>query len=143
LSILESALLHESAPPLLSQYVSTLRGLVEQSQAPAGVPGVLLAPFEPWYAAYAEHHGKDRLVLFRCGTWLSTMALAAAAGDSAALRQGNLAPYCAQGLPQLSVPKGVHEALTRLQQLLTSSALTARDMQEVLSLVKKMQMLLG
>jgi hypothetical protein len=71
------------------------------------------------------------------------MALAAAAGDSAALRQGNLAAYCAQELPQLSVPKGVHEALARLQQLLASPALTARDVQEVLSLVKKMQVLLG
>jgi hypothetical protein len=143
LTALEQALLEEQAPAFLSAYINALRSLVEPHRAVHPAPVALLAPFEAAYAEYARGQEGERLILFRFGAWLGNMSLAAAAGDSAALRQGNLTPDFSRAMRRLSVPQGVRDALDRLDQLLTQPALTERDIAEVLKLVKKSQRLLG
>jgi len=143
LAALEQALTHEQAPASLTTYTGTLHHVVERSQATDGALDALLAPFEVLYADYAVRQRGDRLPLFRLGTWVGDMSLAAAAGDKAALRRGNVTGYFISAMQQLQAPKGVLQALGRIKQLLEQPVLTDQEVKEVLKLLKKTHSMLG
>ena len=143
LAALDHELAQGQAPTTLTTYMGTLRSLAEHPSAVPGALAALLVPFEPTYTEYAGGDGGESLTLFQFGAWLGNMSLAAAAGDMAALRQGNVALYFLKVMRQFSAPKGVLDALERIDQLLAQPGLSERDVAEVVKLVKKAQTLLG
>ena len=140
---LERTLRAEHTPASLGRYTTALRSLVERHDAADLSLEAFLVPFETVYTDYITRQGRERLILFQFGAWLGNMALAAAAGDQAALRQGNITPYFLTEMQHIHAPKGTLDALNRLQQLLGQPTLTEREVTEVLTLTKKAQQLLG
>jgi len=116
---------------------------MEHAPAPDGALDTLFVPFEALYTDYARHHGGSRLPLFRLGTWVGDMALAAAAGDTAALRRGNVTGYFIGARQQQKAPRSVLQALERIKQRLEQPVLTDQDVAEVLKLLKKTHSLVG
>jgi hypothetical protein len=116
--------------------------LVSRQYAPDTVE-VFLALFEPLFTEHIIRVDPERLVLFRAGVWLTSVSLAAAAGDQVALRQGEAAQYLHREMTRLHAPEGVLKALEQLHHLIAKEQMAARDMQEVLKLVKRLQTLLG
>jgi hypothetical protein len=77
------------------------------------------------------------------GTWLENISLAAAANDPAALRHPDTVEYFKREMQRLHAPKGVLEALDRLHAILGKANITDCDANAVLTLVQKMQRMLG
>ena len=100
-----------------------------------------MALFEPLYEDYAGT--RAALPLFRAGTWLTNMRLAAASGDKAALQTPATVRYFQDEMRRLEAPKGVLRALARMSRVVEQDALADRDAQEMLKLVKRVQELLG
>jgi hypothetical protein len=134
--------LAQASPPLAAHMRKIQTLLDSQSQAPETL-GAFLALFEPFYEADARGAGSEKVTLFRLGTWLENMSLAAAADDQAALRHPDTVAYFRREMQRLHAPKGVLEALDRLHTLLAKADITERDTHVVLTLVQKMQRMLG
>jgi hypothetical protein len=81
--------------------------------------------------------------LFRLAGWLENMALAATAGDHAALRQATVVPYIQSILRQFEAPSDVLQAVEHMHHLLRQETLTDRDVQTLLGLVRTIQRSLG
>jgi hypothetical protein len=124
-------------------YLSKTRNLLERQQYTTEVLVDFLALGQPLLDDYAKSKGDDKLTLFRAGTWLMDIGLAAAAKDAPALRQPSKAHYFSRELKRLEAPKGVLEALEQLVRLTAKPTLTDADAQEVLTLVKQIQELLA
>ena len=127
----------------LATHMRKIQTLLEsQNRAPEAL-GMFLALFEPFYEAYAKDTGGERLTLFRMGTWLENMSLAAAANDQASLRHLDTVEYFKREMQRLHAPKGVLDALERMHAILGKADITERDAKVVLTLVQKMQRMLG
>ena len=100
-----------------------------------------MALFEPLYEDYAGE--RAALPLFRAGTWLTNMRLAAAIGDKAALQTPATVRHFQDRMRRLDAPKGVLDALSRMGRVVEQDSLTDRDVKVMLKLVMKMQRLLG
>lgn len=140
---LEQALTQAQAPTSLTTYVQTLGVVVARSQATDAGLEALLAPFETVYTEYVTQQEGSQLPLFRLGTWVGTMALAAAAGDTSALHRGNVTGYFLDAMRQRQAPTGLLQALQRLNDLLGRPALTAPETTEVRKLLTTIHSLVG
>jgi hypothetical protein len=127
----------------LATYMRQVRGRLAQPVASPAELGYTLALFEPLYEAYAERAADASLTLFRAGTWLTNMHLAAVTGDTDALRTPNAVQYFQVEMSRLQAPRGVLHALDRLQSILAQNELSQQDVKVVHQLVIKMQRLLG
>ena len=142
--------IHKTVEPLaepLAVYASRLQQLLTASTAMVAQEksdlGVFMSLFESLYETYAGENAVQTLPLFRAGTWLTNMQLAAAAGDKVALRTPQTVAYFQQEMRRLEAPKGVLDALDQMQRVVDQKALTDRDVTALLRLVQKMQRLLG
>jgi len=141
LDLLVKALARVQAPRVQTQYLSEIKTLLHRRQYEDGVVARFLALFEPLYEdVYATDGMTESLLLFRTGTWLENMYLAAASGDVAAVKRGGQAvDEVSSILARLRAPRGVLEALERLRLLVARPSLTDRDMQAVRTLVQDIQ----
>ena len=139
LDLLARTLASVQAPPTLSRYLHQLRTALQNQQAPE--QDIALALFEPLYDdAYAGVDTREQRLLFRAGSWLENISLAAAAGDPKALRRGGVAVEEVRSVfTALSVPQQVLAALERLQHLVMQSTLTAGDMRVIRTLTQEIQ----
>jgi hypothetical protein len=130
-------------PDLLTTHMRKIQTLLESQNHAPEVLGGGLALFEPFYETYAKDTGGERLTLFRMGTWLENMSLAAAANDQASLRHLDTVEYFTREMQRLHAPKGVLDALKRMHTILGKADITERDAKVVLTLVQKMQRMLS
>jgi hypothetical protein len=140
LGVLIQTLVSLQAPPVLSQYLREMQAML-QRQPPAGTTAAqFVALFEPLYeAAYATDPTAAAWVLFRTGAWLENLALAAAVGDQALVRQTQAAQSVQDALRQLHMPAAVLEALEQLQALMARQPMTAQDLRAMQTLVDALQ----
>jgi hypothetical protein len=143
LAAIDRELINLQAPGALYNYLSQTRNLVERKQYSAEVLTDFLALFQPFFDDYARSRGDDKLTLFRTGTWLVDMSLAAAGQDTEGLKRPGQARYFSQVLQRLNAPKGVLDALERLTRITEKAELTDADMKEVLKLIKEIQTILA
>jgi hypothetical protein len=145
LDLLMQALARVQAPHVQTQYLDEVKTMLHRRQHEDEVLARFLALFEPLYEdVYATDGGTESLLLFRAGTWLENMYLAAASGDAAAVKRGGQAvDEVRSTLARLRAPRGVLEAFERLRPLVARQPLTDRDMQAVRILVQDMQTMLS
>jgi hypothetical protein len=143
LAAIETQLHRLHVPSALANHVGNMRRLLESGQYTVPVLEEGLALFQPLCEQVASQQGLEQLTLFRVGTWLVDMRLTAAAGDKVMLRQRHKAQYFLHEMQRLQAPPKVVEALEQLNHLMSQATLTDGDVQEVLRLVKTIQMLLG
>lgn len=109
-----------------------------------GQPSVAdLAALEPKLLRVARSRSDRDEVLFRTGVWLANLALAAAAGDAAALRTA--APRLldlARELEAAQVAPGARRNLHELAELIARDALSEQDRANVRRLVRRVQTVL-
>jgi hypothetical protein len=139
------ALATVQAPRLLAQYLHEMQTVLQSQRYTGEEVAQFLALFEPLYEdASMRTTIREGWLLFRAGTWVENLALAAAADDPAALRQGG--PALAdihRTLTQLQAPSEVLEALARLHRLVTAPTLSDQDMSPIRTLVQELQGMLG
>jgi hypothetical protein len=141
LEVLAQALLHVQAPPALPQYLRAVQTWVQQRSYTDAVLVQFLALFEPLYeGAYTAADEAERVTLFRAGAWLENLALAAATGDRAALRQGGaMLGEVRRGLARLPAPLEVSETLARVHRMTAARALTDQDIHTIRTLIQDVQ----
>jgi hypothetical protein len=139
LDLLVQTLASVQASPVLPRYLHQLRTALQNQQSPE--QDIALALFEPLYDdAYAGADTREQRLLFRAGAWLENMSLAAAAGDSTALRRGGVAVEEVRSVfAALGVPQQTLAALERLQHLVMQPTLTAGDMRVIRTLTQEIQ----
>src|SRR5262249_41869830 len=101
LAELEQELINLQAPSGLYNYLSKTRNILERQQYTTEVLVDFLALLQPLLDDYAKSKGDDKLTLFRAGTWLMDIGLAAAAKDAPALRQLTKVQYFSRELKRL------------------------------------------
>jgi hypothetical protein len=145
LDVLSQALVSVQAPRALPQYIRAVHTWLQQRQYEDEVLAQFLALFEPLYEdAYAKAESVDGVILFRTGTWVENMALAAAVDDRTALRLGGEAiEEVRRSLAQLQVPREVLTALERLHAIVARQALTDREIRAIHMLVQDIQRMLS
>jgi hypothetical protein len=139
------ALATVQAPRLLAQYLREMQTLLQSQRYTGEELARFLALFEPLYEdAYVRTTTGEGWLLFRAGTWVENLSLAAAVGDPVALRQGGPAlADVRRTLTQLQAPPEVLEALARLHRLVTAPTLTDQDLGTIRTLVQDLQGMLG
>ena len=130
--------LAQTAEPLLS-YQRKMQEWLQQKPPALEHFQASLPLFESSFEIYAARKHDQMLPLFQAGAWMTNIRLAAAAGDTSRLRQGDAAAYF---LERLDAPKGVEDRLERLGDLMAKDTLDQREIRTVLKLVEKMQQLL-
>jgi hypothetical protein len=145
LDVLVRALATVQAPRPLAQYLREMQTMLQSQRYTGEEIALFLALFEPLYEdAYVRSTTREGWLLFRAGTWVENLALAAAAGDPAALRQAGPALVDVhRTLAQLQAPSEVLEALARLHRLVTMPTLTDQDLGTIRTLVQELQGVLG
>ena len=145
LDLLIQTLASVQAPHALPQYLRALDTLLQSQQYEAVDMARFLALFEPLYEdAYARTARAEGLLLFRAGVWVENLALAAAAGDRAAVRQaGEVVEACRRTFIELHAPQEVLEALARLRALVARRALSDEEISAIQALVQDIQRLLS
>lgn len=128
---------------VLSHYLSIMQHLLQNRQYTAEVLEKFLALFEVLYNEDARSVDAESLTLFRAGTWVENMKLAAAAGDKDALRQGTTTQYFRREMQSLHAPQGILDALEQISHIVAKPEMTDRDVIEVLTLAKQVQRLLS
>ena len=137
---LRQTLLSMQAPPSLPQYLREMQVLLQQQPSESATWAQFVALFEPLYEeVYAKDATAGGWVLFQTGAWLENLALAAATGDQAALRQEQAIQYFYDALRQLNVPPDVLAALTRLRALMARQQLSDQDMRAIQIVIQNLQ----
>ena len=103
----------------------------------------VLTLFQPFFEDYAKSKSGDKLILFRAGTWLMDMSLAAAGKDKNLLKQTEDINYFIKEMKRMDAPKGVLNALDDIEKVANKKDITDKDTKTVLKLVKKIQTILG
>jgi len=141
LATMHQELVDLQVPSVLSDYLNEMQHLLQNRQYTAEALEKFLALFEVLYAEDAKHIGAESLTLWRAGSWVENMKLAAAAGDKHALRQGTTAQYFTREMQSLHAPKGILNALEQISHIVTQPELTDGDVAKVLTLTKQVQQL--
>jgi hypothetical protein len=143
LDVLLQTLITIQAPPTLTQYLRVMQTLLHDQQSPRDARVSFLGLFEPLYEdAYAQTAGEE-VRLFRVGTWVANMALAAAVGAPTALRQeGQAIAEVRRVLTLMQAPPAVLAALTQIDQLLKQPTLTAENVSTISTLLHHLQQML-
>jgi hypothetical protein len=141
LDMLVRVLSRVQAPAPLPQYLRAIQALLHSQQYTGEEVAAFLALFEPLYTdAYAGTDSQEQLLLFRAGTWVENLYLAAVAGDPTALQQGGQAvEEVRRGLATLYVPPQVLAGMERLYPLVTRQRLTEEDIRVIRTLVQDIQ----
>jgi hypothetical protein len=145
LDVLLQALASVQAPRPLSQYLREMQTLIQRQQYEDKELATFLALFEPLYEEeYTRQNMAEALLLFRVGTWVENMFLAAAVGDPAAVqRGGQAAAEVRHALAQVHAPPAVLDALERLHRLVVHPTLTEQDLRAIRTLVQDIQGMLS
>lgn len=143
LAAIEQECINLQVPSALYNYLSRTRNMIERQQYSIEVLKEFLALLQPFLDDYARSQGADKHTLFRAGTWLEDLTLAAAGQDTTMLRQSVQAHYFSRELKQLNAPKGVLEALNRITRITEQQEIRESDAAEILKLVKQIQTLLA
>ncbi|MBN1254744.1 MAG: hypothetical protein JXA50_05670 [Deltaproteobacteria bacterium] len=143
LKAIEKNFIDLNVPSSLYNYISKTRNLLETKRYSVEVVGEFLSLFQPFYEDYAKGKGDDWLTLFRAGTWLVDMSLAAAAGDTNLLRQKAKLDYFTTEMKRMDAPKGALDALAEITKISEQKEIAEKDAKQVLKLVKKIQTVLG
>ena len=141
LATMHQELLDMQGPSALAPYLSVMQHLLQDQQYSAETLEKSLALFEVLYTEDARSVGMESLTLFRAGSWIQNMKLAAAAGDKDALRQARTAQYFRREMQSLHAPQGSLDALEQISHIVAKPGLTDRDVTEVLTLTKQVQQL--
>ena len=140
LNVLVQTLEAVQAPPVLSQYLSTIQPVLSQQTYDSRTLAQFVALFEALYdTAYAQDPMADEVILFRAGAWLENLSLAAAVGAKAVLQQTQRTKTLDGVLSRLEVPPTTRRALHQLHDLLTRPALTDQDVKAIRGLVGEIQ----
>jgi hypothetical protein len=144
LDVLLQTLTTVQAPPTLTQYLQVMQTLLHSQQYPDDALASFLSLFEPLYEdAYAQTSGEE-VRLFRVGTWVENMALAAAVGAPTALRQeGQAIAEVHRVLTLMQVPPEVLDALVQIDHFLRQPTLTSEDVSTIHRLLQHLQQMLG
>jgi hypothetical protein len=144
LDVLLQTLITVQAPPTLTQYLRVMQTLLHSQPYPGDALASFLSLFEPLYEdAYAQTSGEE-VRLFRVGTWLENMVLAAAVSAPTALRQeGQAIAEVRRVLTLLQAPPEVLDTLAQIDQLLRQPTLTAEDVSTIHTLLQHLQQMLG
>jgi hypothetical protein len=144
LDTLTKSLQSLQAPQALYRYLEEMRALQQQQRYTDPELASFLALFETLYESeYSQDQDPTAVPLFRLGAWLETLALAAAAGDAAALRQAPAVDYFRQALITLDAPPELLQAFADLQRLASSPAMSAVELRTFRQLVQQAQQTLG
>jgi hypothetical protein len=141
LATVHQELVDLQVPSVLLDYLNEMQHLLQNRQYSAEVLEKFLALFEVLYTEDAKHIGAESLTLWRAGSWVENMKLAAAAGDKHALRQGTTAQYFTREMQSLHAPQGILDALEQISHIVTQPELTDGDVKKVLNLTKQVQQL--
>jgi hypothetical protein len=144
LDVLVQTLATVQAPTTLAQYLEVMQTLLRSQQYTGDALAPFLGLFESLYEdAYAQTPGEG-VRLFRVGTWVENMALAAAVSASTALHQeGQAITEVRRVLTLLQAPQEVLDALTQIDHLLRQPTLTGGDISTIQTLLQHMQRMLG
>jgi hypothetical protein len=143
LEAVESEFINLQVPSSLYNYISKTRNILETKRYTAEGQAEFLSLFQPFFEDYARTKGEDKLTLFRAGSWLTDMSLAAAGGDTALLRQQGKLNYFIKEMKRMDAPKGVIDALGEIVKVAGKKEITDKDAADVLKQVKKIQTALG
>ena len=145
LQAIEKEFIVLDVPNSLFNYISKTRNLIETKRYPMEALGEFLALFQPLFEDYAKGKvkGEDFLTLFRSGSWLVDMSLAAAAGDIKMLKQKATLDYFISEMKRMDAPKGVLDALEGIAKISGQEDIPERDTRQVLKLVGEIQSILG
>lgn len=145
LKAIETQFIAIRVPSSLYNYISRTRNLLETKRYSTEVVRELLSLFQPFFEDYARGMGKgeDKLTLFRAGSWLMDMSLAAAAGDTNLLRQKAKLDYFNTEMKRMDAPNGVLDALAEITKISEQKEIAERDAKQVLKQVKRIQTILG
>jgi hypothetical protein len=145
LKAIEKNFIELNVPSSLYNYLSRTRNLLETKRYSPEVVGEFLSLFQPFFEDYARGMGKgeDNLTLFRAGSWLMDMSLAAAGGDKNILKQSGKLDYFIKEMTRMDAPKGVLDALEEIAKVAAQKEITDKDAVNVLKQVKKIQTVLS
>jgi len=143
LEAVEGEFIDLQVPSSLYNYISKTRNILETRRYPLEGQAEFLFLFQPFFEDYAKTKGGDKLTLFRAGSWLMDMSLAAAGGDTALLRQPGKLDYFIKEMKRLDAPKGVIDALGEIAKVAGKKEISNKDADNVLKQVKKIQTVLG
>jgi hypothetical protein len=132
-----------NAPGSLYNYTGYIVNLMQTRRHTPEVILEFLSLFQPFFEDYAKSKGKDRLILFRAGSWLVDMSLTAAAGDKLMLKQPGTLDYFIKEMKRMDAPKGVIDSLDEIAKIAEKKEITDKDVKQILKRVKKIQTLLG
>jgi hypothetical protein len=140
LRALIAAVEHLQAPRILAAYLHEMQTLLRSRRYAGKELATFLALFESLLEdTYTPTNVVNAATLFQVGAWLENIALAAAVGDAAALRQAPALRYCRRNLTQLDAPPEVLDTLAQLLQLVSAPEITDTDMRTIHTLVTEMQ----
>jgi len=131
------------APSSLFNYTSRTLNILKTKRYSTEAQLEFLSLFQPFFEDYAKTKGEDKLTLFRAGSWMMDMGLAAAAGDKGMLKQPEKLGYFTREMKRMDAPQGVLDALDDIGKITVKKDITDKEAQEVLDLVKKIQTILG
>jgi len=143
LQLIEREFINMGAPSSLYGYVSKTRNMLETENYPPEYMVTVLSFFGPFFEDYAKGKSEEKLTLFRAGSWLVNMGLAAAAGDKVLLKQPDTLNYFTTQMKKMDAPKGVLDALGEIQKVAQKEQITDKDSEHVLELIKEIENLLG
>jgi hypothetical protein len=143
LETIEREFINLQAPSSLYNYISRTRNFIELKEYSPETTGEFLSLFQPLFEDYARSRGSDMLTLFRAGSWLFDITLTAAAGDKLLLIQPERLGYFIKEMKRMDAPVGVMNALDEIDKIMGKKEIADKDIDDVLELVKKIQIILG
>ena len=143
LEALEQQLIRLKVPNSLYGYATRIHNLVRQQRFSDEALLEMLSMFQPFFEDYARSRSEDFMILFRAGTWLVDLSLAAALGETDALRQEAHLNYLLEEMERMDAPAGVGEALNEIAEISAKDEITARDTQTIVDQVQRIQSILG
>jgi hypothetical protein len=143
LEAIENEFINLNVPASLYNYINKTRNIIETKRYSPEAQAEFLSLFQPFYEDYAKSKSEDKLTLFRAGSWLMDMSLAAAGGDKDLIKQPGKLDYFIKEMKRMDAPKGVLDALDEISKVATKKEVTDKDAENVLKQVKKIQTVLG
>jgi hypothetical protein len=143
LEALQQQFIRLGVPSSLYSYVTKVLNLVSKQQYSNEALLDMLSLFQPFFEDYASNRSDDFLILFRAGSWLSDLSLAAAVGNTPMLLQQAHLEYIAREMDRLDAPPGVGDALKQISEVTAKDEISTRDLQSVIGQIKRIQSILG
>lgn len=144
LDTIENQFVAIQVPGALYSFITKVHSRVALEKYPKEALVDMLSLFQPFFEAYAQDLSQDKLILFRAGSWLMDMSLAAAADNRALIRQANpQLAYFIKEMKRMEAPQGVLDAYARISEIADKEAVSDNDVKKVIKQVKKIQTILG